>query len=73
MPLDSDKEMKTAVLDRCQTALHPCSTSRLSKSIEQGMVDPNRKVHEVENLQVVDASTNPSHLRLLPHPELRLI
>jgi choline dehydrogenase len=59
MPLDSDEEMKRAVLDRCQTAFHPCGTTRLSKNIDQGVVDPHLKVHGVHNLRVIDASVIP--------------
>lgn len=59
MPLDSDEEMKRAVLDRCQTAFHPCGTARLSKAIEQGVVDPKLKVHGIKNLRIADASVVP--------------
>ncbi|KAH8702331.1 glucose-methanol-choline oxidoreductase [Talaromyces proteolyticus] len=59
MPLDSDEEMKRVVLDRSQTSFHPCGTARLSKSIEQGVVDPTLKVHGVRNLRVIDASIIP--------------
>ncbi|CAN6674778.1 hypothetical protein TRVA0_065S00166 [Trichomonascus vanleenenianus] len=59
MPLDNDEEMKRAVLDRCQTAFHPCGTARLSKNIDQGVVDPALKVHGVKNLRVIDASVIP--------------
>jgi choline dehydrogenase-like flavoprotein len=59
MPLDSDAEMKRAVLDRCQTAFHPVGTCRLSKSIDQGVVDPKLKVHGIKNLRVIDASIQP--------------
>ncbi|PTB67818.1 GMC oxidoreductase, partial [Trichoderma citrinoviride] len=59
MPLDDDAEMRRAVLDRCQTAFHPCGTARLSKTIEQGVVDPALKVHGVKNLRVIDASIMP--------------
>lgn len=59
MPLHSDEEMKRAVLDRCQTAFHPVGTARLSKNIDQGVVDPALKVHGVTGLRVIDASVIP--------------
>ncbi|KFY87296.1 hypothetical protein V500_07099 [Pseudogymnoascus sp. VKM F-4518 (FW-2643)] len=59
MPLGSDDEMKRAVLDRCQTAFHPCGTVRLSKDINQGAVDFKLKVHGIKNLRVADASIIP--------------
>lgn len=59
MPLGSDDEMKRAVLDRCQTAFHPCGTVRLSKDINQGAVGAKLKVHGIKNLRVADASIIP--------------
>ncbi|KAK5989050.1 Alcohol dehydrogenase [Cladobotryum mycophilum] len=59
MPLDSDEEMRKVVLDRCQTAFHPIGTNRLSKDINQGVVDPRLRVHGVKNLRVIDASIQP--------------
>lgn len=59
MPLDDDEKMKAAILDRVQTSFHPCGTARLSKSIEQGVVDPRLRVHGVKNLRVIDASVIP--------------
>lgn len=55
MPLYSNVEMKRAVLDRCQTAFHPVGTARLSKNIDQGVVDPALKVHGIHNLRVINA------------------
>ncbi|KAJ5157470.1 uncharacterized protein N7482_008570 [Penicillium canariense] len=59
MPLDDDELMKRTVLDRSQTSFHPCGTARLSKTIDQGVVDPALKVHGIQNLRVADASVIP--------------
>ncbi|RDW68785.1 GMC family oxidoreductase [Aspergillus mulundensis] len=59
MPLDDDEQMKRAVLDRCQTAFHPCGTARLGRGIAQGVVGEDLKVHGIKGLRVADASVMP--------------
>ncbi|TVY23330.1 putative GMC-type oxidoreductase [Lachnellula hyalina] len=59
MPRNSDEAMNKMILERSQTGFHPCGTTRLSKDIEQGVVDSQLKVHGVKNLRVVDASVFP--------------
>jgi len=59
MPRASDEAMNKMILERSQTGFHPCGTCRLSKSIEQGVVDSKLKVHGVKKLRVIDASVFP--------------
>ncbi|PYH43883.1 GMC family oxidoreductase [Aspergillus saccharolyticus JOP 1030-1] len=59
MPRHSDEAMKKMILDHSQTGYHPCGTARLSQSIEQGVVDPELRVHGTKRLRVIDASIIP--------------
>ncbi|KAF2662198.1 GMC oxidoreductase [Lophiostoma macrostomum CBS 122681] len=59
MPRHSDEAMKKTILERSQTGFHPCGTCRLSKSIEQGVMDAELRVHGTQKLRVIDASVIP--------------
>uniref|UniRef100_A0A093XD15 Oxygen-dependent choline dehydrogenase n=1 Tax=Talaromyces marneffei PM1 TaxID=1077442 RepID=A0A093XD15_TALMA len=58
MPPESDDGMKRAVLDRSQTGFHLCATARLSKNIQQGVVDPKLRVHGIKNLHIACADAS---------------
>ena len=41
------------------TTTDPCGTARISKNIEDGVVDSQLKVHGVKGLRLIDASVFP--------------
>jgi choline dehydrogenase-like flavoprotein len=47
-------------------ASHPMGTARLSADPGQGVVDPNGKLHDVDNLHVMDGSIFPNSLGVNP-------
>ncbi len=58
--VQSDQEILDWVAKDAETALHPCSTCRIG-SDSLSVLDPNSmKVHGIEGLRVVDASSMPS-------------
>ncbi|KAI3058670.1 CAZyme family AA3 [Aspergillus niger] len=59
MPRNSDEAMDKMILERAQIGFHPCGSCRLSKKIEDGVVDGDLKVHGLENVRVIDASVFP--------------
>nr|XP_036581181.1 glucose-methanol-choline oxidoreductase (SMG1) [Colletotrichum truncatum]KAF6789449.1 glucose-methanol-choline oxidoreductase (SMG1) [Colletotrichum truncatum] len=59
MPRSSDEAMIKMILERSQTGFHPCGTTRMSKNIDQGVVDSKLQVHGVKGLRVIDASVIP--------------
>ena len=59
MPRASSEAMDQQILERLQTGFHPCGTNRLSKDINQGVVNDHLQVHGIKNLRVIDASIFP--------------
>lgn len=59
MPRHSDAAMDKMILERSQTGFHPCGTTRISRTIEEGVVDSELKVHGIHGLRVIDASVFP--------------
>ncbi len=57
--VQTDDEIDHWVADEAETAYHPCGTCRMGKGAD-AVVDPECRVHGVENLRVVDSSIMPT-------------
>jgi choline dehydrogenase len=57
--VQSDDELDDWVADSAETAYHPCGTCRMGKD-DMAVVDPECRVHGIENLRVVDSSIMPT-------------
>ncbi len=55
----SDDDIIQDFRQRCGTVFHPASTCRMGQNKIGSVVDPDLKVHGVENLRVIDASIFP--------------
>ena len=58
----SDQDLITDFRQRSGTVYHPCCTCRMAAKASDGVVDPLLRVHGVQGLRVIDASTFPSIL-----------
>ncbi len=56
---ESDEELKEHIRNRADTIYHPVGTCKMGVD-EMAVVDPQLRVHGVENLRVVDASIMPT-------------
>jgi choline dehydrogenase len=57
--VQSDDEIDNWVADSAETAYHPCGTCRMGTD-DRAVVDPECRVHGIENLRVVDSSIMPT-------------
>jgi choline dehydrogenase len=57
--VQSDEEIDNWVAESAETAYHPCGSCRMG-SDPMAVVDPQCRVHGIENLRVVDSSIMPS-------------
>ncbi len=56
----TDHELLDHFKSNATTIYHPCGTCRMSKDIDSGVVSEKLKVHGLDNLWIVDASTMPN-------------
>ncbi len=57
--VQSDDEIDHWVADSAETAYHPCGTCRMGTD-DMAVVDPECRVHGIDNLRVVDSSIMPT-------------
>ncbi|WP_250461487.1 choline dehydrogenase [Microbulbifer litoralis] len=57
--VQSDDEIDNWLAESCETAYHPCGSCRMGTD-DMAVVDPECRVHGVENLRVIDSSIMPT-------------
>lgn len=58
--IQSDNEIDAWVRQHTESAYHPSCTARMGTDLESTVVDPETRVHGLENLRIVDASIMPN-------------
>ena len=57
--MQSDEQIRDFLRRKCDNIYHPVGTCKMGVD-DQAVVDPDLKVHGLENLRVVDASIMPT-------------
>ena len=56
----TDDDMLDDFRSRASTVFHPCGTCRIGATSATSVVDSRLRVHDIDGLRVVDASTFPN-------------
>ena len=54
----SDEQLNEYIRSKAETAYHPCGTLKMGTD-KMAVVDENLRIHELQNIRVVDASVMP--------------